>query len=345
MKRINNGNRGIYSILIIAAILITGIMIGLNILQQMALDGNSGDDGENQSYEKHIAMIVRDSSDVFWQSVYEAAKATALEQGIYIENFGMELNQEYSTEELVEMAIAARVDGIILEADSSERMTELINEADSLDVPIPVITIGSDAAESQRKGFVSANDYALGRTYGSQVLKMLSERGQKVVVLLPSDNENPKPNLVYSGISEVLGSSSLDLKLSAKFTGENDEFGAEEQIRNLLLSEEERPDAVICLSAVDTISTYQSIIDYNLVGKVKIIGTYTSTEIIEGIRKGSIYSTIAVNAEEMGSKAAEGMCDYLINDHVSAYLPVQSEVVSLDNAENYIEEGKSERNK
>jgi len=340
MKSSSQGNRGIYSILIIAAILITGIMIGFNILQRMALNDNGTDAGENQSYEKHIAMIVRDSADEFWQSVYKAARKAGMEKGIYIESFGEELNEEYTIIELMEMAIAAKVDGIIVEADNSDRMIELINEADSLEEPIPVITIGSDADGSQRKSFVTANAYAQGQAYGSQVLEVLEESGQEVVVLLPLDSQNSQPSMVYSGISEVLGSSPLNLKLSTRFTGENDEFGAEEQIRNLLLSTTERPDAVICLSAVDTISTYQCVVDYNLVGTVKIIGTYTSSEILKGIEKGSIYSTIVVDAEEMGTEVADTMYKYLTNEYVSDYLPaqVQFEPITQENVESYMEE-------
>lgn len=333
MKKSEDGHKGIYSILIIAGVLIVGIMIGFNILQQMALNENSSDDSDNQTYDYHIAMIVRDSSDVFWRSVYKAARAAGKEQGIYIENFGEELNEGYTTTELMEMAIAAKVDGIILEADNSEQMVQLINEAD----PIPVITIG-EVKGSQRKSFVSASDYGLGKMYGNQVLQVLKERKQEVVVLLPSDSENSQPSLVYTGISEVLASSSLDIQISTKLTGENDQFGSEEQIRNLLLSSTERPDAVVCLSAVDTISTSQCVVDYNLVGTVQIIGTYTSPEILKDIQKGIIYATVAVDAEEMGREAAEGMYDYLTTEYVSDYLPVQSEVVNQDNVANYIEE-------
>ena len=336
-------NKKVFSILIIAAILITGIMIGFNILQHMALNENNGDAGENQQYDYHIAMIVRDSSDEFWQSVYKAARNAGMKNGIYIENFGEVLNEGYTPDELMEMAILARVDGIILEADSSDRMIELINEADNLTEPIPVITINSDANGSQRKSFVTAIDYALGEKYGSQVLEVLEVKGQEVVVLLPYDVNNSQPSLVYSGIGEALQNSTMKPDLSVEFLSANDEFGAEEQIRNLLLSTAERPDVVVCLSAVDTISTYQCIVDYNLVGEVQIIGTYTSSEILKGIQKGTIHSSIAVNAEEMGTKAADGMYEYLTNGYVSEHLPVLFERVSQENWESYIQEEQHEK--
>lgn len=338
MKKNNHGNRRIYGVLVIVVVLISGIMIGFNIVQHRALNEQKNDAGEQQFYDYHIAMIVKDSSDVFWQSVYRAAREAGMKKGIYIESFGEELNEGYTTNELVEMAIAARVDGIILEADSSAEMLQLIKKGAALDPPIPVITIGSDAAGSQRISFVTANDYELGKMYGSQVLEALKENGGTVAVLLPSDIENSQPSLVYSGISEVLGSSTIAFKLTAKIIGENDEFGAEEQIRNLLLSNTGRPDAVVCLSAVNTISTSQGVVDYNLVGTVKIIGTYSSPEIIKGIQKGIIYSAVAVNSEEMGAVAAEGMYEYLTNQHISEYLSVQSELVSRKDIKKFMEE-------
>lgn len=313
-------------------------MVGFNIVQRRALQEQNNDNGDKQFYDYHIAMIVKDSSDVFWKSVYSAAREAGMEKGVYIESFGEELNEGYTTSELVEMAIAARVDGIILEADSSFDMIELIKKGSTLEPPIPVITIGSDAAGSQRKSFVTANDYELGKTYGSQVLEALEVENGKVAVLLPSAGDNAQPSLVYSGISEVLGNSKNNFALYAKIIGENDEFGAEEQIRNLLLSTTDRPDAVVCLSAVDTISTSQCVVDYNLVGTVKIIGTYTSPEIIKGIKKEIIYSTVAVDSEEMGHLAADGMYEYLTNQHISEYLSVQSEVVSGKNIKKFMKE-------
>ena len=67
---------------------------------------------------------------------------------ILIENFGETLSGEYSTEELMEMAIATRGDGIIVQVSDEEAVSAQIDKAEEQN--IPVITIRSDAPVSKR---------------------------------------------------------------------------------------------------------------------------------------------------------------------------------------------------
>ncbi|MDL2295731.1 substrate-binding domain-containing protein [Lachnospiraceae bacterium OttesenSCG-928-E19] len=337
MKKSDNGKRKIYIPLLMLAIITIGVMIGLNVIQYRLLSETSGDAGENVSYEYHIAMITGNYSDIFWQSVYKEAHESGMELGMYVEDFGIELNEEYSVLELMEMAIAAKVDGIIVEADNSVEMQEMIQKANSQSTPIPVITIGNDATGSERKGFVGANNYALGEKYGNQILALPEEKLQNVVVLMPNDSENAQPNLIYSGINEALMKSDQEVRLTTVFTNENDEFETEEKIRDLLIGTEKRPNVVVCLNMVDTISTYQCLVDYNLVGVVEMIGNGLTPEIADGIQKGIINASVATNASEMGKTAVRGMYEYVTEEYVSDYTPVKSELITKENVGDHIE--------
>jgi ribose transport system substrate-binding protein len=111
-------------------------------------------------------LISDNRKSYFWKSVYEGAK-DALNENSYIEMLGNNLSMEYSTADLMRIAINSKVDGIILEADESAEITELINEANDAD--IPVITAVNDNNTSTRKSFVGVNSYNLGLAYGQQV--------------------------------------------------------------------------------------------------------------------------------------------------------------------------------
>ena len=58
-------------------------------------------------------MISADPSDAFWETMYgEAVRAGAeMEEPVYPEDFRAGLTEDYTAEELVRMAVAARVDG------------------------------------------------------------------------------------------------------------------------------------------------------------------------------------------------------------------------------------------
>ena len=70
-------------------------------------------------YDKYYAMITSDRELDFWQSVYKGAFEEGVKKGVYVEMMGENLSDDYSETELMEIAIASKVDGIIVYADDS----------------------------------------------------------------------------------------------------------------------------------------------------------------------------------------------------------------------------------
>ena len=92
-----------------------------------------------QKYEKHYAMITDETEKEFWDSVYKAASLEGEERQIYVERFGSNLNHSYSKPELVQIAIDAAVDGIILEGDESQELTNVIDLAQERGIPVVTV--------------------------------------------------------------------------------------------------------------------------------------------------------------------------------------------------------------
>ena len=82
----------------------------------------TGNGQESEYYEHHYVMITDDRDSLFWQSVYEGAKAEAEENGNYVEFLGTNLSKDYSETELMQIAINEHVDGIIIEANDNIAM-------------------------------------------------------------------------------------------------------------------------------------------------------------------------------------------------------------------------------
>ena len=76
-----------------------------------------------------------------WKKIYQGAKDAGKGDQILIENFGETLSGEYSTEELMEMAIAARVDGIIVQVRDEEAVSTQIDKAEEEDRKIRVTVL------------------------------------------------------------------------------------------------------------------------------------------------------------------------------------------------------------
>ena len=97
----------------------------------------------------------------------------------------------------------------------------------------------------------------------------------------------------------------------------------------------EQPDMIICLDEVITQSTCQMVYDRGLSDRIKVIGSYVTDAILEGIEEGYIDSTITIDAEAMGRMSVEALMTYLKYHMVSYYTEVDTMLVDRPLAAEY----------
>lgn len=302
---------------------------------------------ENEEYEEYgnyYVMIVNDQTSEFWESVFEGAREDGQENNVYVELLGTNLSEDYTREELMEIAIQSKVDGIIVEADESERMTELVNEATA--EQIPVVTVFGDNMASGRKSFVGVGSYNMGREYGRQVIKLCKEEAKNVLILMSGGMEGTSQNVLYSGIQETIekelpGDKSVYLDMK---TVDNERtFSAEESIRDIFMNSDRLPDIIICLDELSTSCVYQAVVDYNMVGEIDIIGYYDSLSILQAIERKVVYSIITIDTNQMGKFCVEALNEYHELGNVSEYFTVDITVIDSENVEEYLRGGADEQ--
>jgi len=298
-----------------------------------------------KTYNHYYVMITNDRKSSFWQSVYEGAKAEALKENSYIEMLGDNLSEEYSSEDLMQIAIESEVDGIILEANESSEMAALIDKAN--DAGIPVITALGDNKASTRKSFVGVNSYNLGMAYGEQVCEIEATTsnlaneldGKTVLVLMNSNADDTSQNIIFTGIQDAIKNSankSRLISIEAVAIGNDGAFAAEESIRDIFMNEGNVPDIIICMNELNTTCVYQAVVDYNKVGKINIIGYYDSDTICRAIERKVIYATISVNTKQLGMYSVDALDEYKETGHVSDYFSVDISLINSDNVNEYL---------
>lgn len=281
----------------------------------------------------HYAIISEEVDAPFWDDIYLGALEMGKEQNAYIEKFGSNLSVSYSLYDLMKIAIASKVDGIILEPNGEENIDELINEAD--EAGIPVVTVLKDAQTSKRKSFIGINRYNQGQVYGKEILELLAEGRHNIIILLNEDYKDSSQMMIYSTILEIVENRNVEVKTATVNTQST--FSSEEDIRNLIMDNQNPPDALVCLTAVDTLCAYQAIVDYNKVGKIDIIGYYDSNMILRAIEKDNVHATMTIDARKMGAYCVEALTEYKKTNHVSDYYSIDISVINKDNVMNYIE--------
>ncbi len=336
---IKEENNWIKIVVSISLIIVLSIVVFEFIFIKIQVTGiTEGDSVKGQFYDKHYVLIVDEVEDPFWQSVYAAAKEEGARENIYVECMGQGLAEDYTVNECLEVAIASKVDGILV-APEDEASEVLLKEA--MKQGISVVTLLNDSTNGFRNSFVGINSSNLGGVYGQEINRLLEEYslGEKevrIMILMDTNMTSTNQNMIYLGITEALEKKKV--KIETKVIDSAYRFGAEENIRNIVLRNNEKPDIVVCLSAVDTLCAYQALVDYNKVGEINLIGYYECKEILEGINKQIIYSTVSVDSLEMGRKGIQALEAYEKNGSVNGYFTVDTRVIDRDNVLNYLME-------
>lgn len=331
-------NLSLLAVVVMAIITIASVSVYRRLINSKFQIDATG----NTFYTYHFAMVAEPREDPFWTNVWLAAGKEAAKMDAYVEWVGNSLTEQYPLTDLMEMAIAAQVDGILVQPDGSDEMKLLIQQA--IDDGIPVITVMSDSAGSDRQGFVGYNSYDLGQLYGQQVRQALlqSPGGSRAVLLFSNDITENTQNIVYSSLMESL--EGQDVVVDVMIIDSSNVFSAEEAIRELVVSpsaeettgdELTAPDILICLNATNTICAYQAVVDHNKVGEIQILGYYDSDEILTAVEKRIIQATVAVDANRVGATCVDALMEYLHFDRTSDFTPVGLTVVTADNVEEY----------
>lgn len=286
-------------------------------------------------YSKHYVMISEDMTTSFWQSVYESAKNEAEPNDIYLEQIGNNLSEKYSMEDYLRISIASQVDGIIICPDESDNINELIDEA--ADQGIPVITILNDSIDTKRVSFVGMNSIELGLVYGNQIYKQITDGTKNIYILFHSSETNSLNDMIFNQIkktlNEQLGENRVNLQ--PYYIANDSEFDSEEAIRDIFISSNIVPDILVCMDEVDTECACQAIVDYNKVGEVKIIGSYSSEIILEAIKKNLAALTVAMDTRQLGKQSVQALMEYQEMGYVNNYYNIDLHIINNENVDAY----------
>lgn len=322
------GNRE--TVLILLGIFIVGFFVFFtnNFYKSVWKKSGLEEAEESRVYESQYEMIVGSGKNEFWQAIYESAKKTAENHNAYLEFHVSDMGTGYNEIDYMEISIAAGVDGIILEFNGEEALKKEIDKAET--AGIPVITIMNDAPDSKRQSFVGVNDYQMGQAYGEQVAALMDENTETALILLDSEKGDFEKSQIYSQISNVVmeQENGENVKIQAQNLMPENKFDIEEAIRTIFQSPEGPPQILVCMDEVTTECAYQAMIDFNMVGEVKIIGYYVSDTIREAVNKGLIPVTCTLDTEKMGKDCIEALWEYKQEGRVNSYYNVELEFVS-----------------
>ena len=341
---VNEGNRKLLIATIIMGIVLVGIIIFTIVFFYVSVrhTKNLLDSSDYGTYDNYYVMISDKGDSDFWKNVYEGALEEGEDSNAYIEKMGDAIGGEMTKEDMLRIAIDSNVDGIILEGDGNPDVDKLIGEATDKD--IPVVTVADDSGNSSRISYVGASGYNVGKEYGEQLVKCIQEKSLKsckVLILFDDTQASSFQSVIITAISESLDKNDMgeNVTISSKIVSTDKEYAAEEEIRDIFVGEEEIPDVIISLSEKNTVCASQTVVDYNMVGEVEILGYYISPAIKSSIEKNIIRSSIVVNTKQMGEYAVEAINEYKESGYASEIYMIDTQLIDSTNLDSSDMEG------
>ena len=281
----------------LAGILVLFYMIGESYCE--GLSGGSSLEEKNEVMCKYkYDMIVDSPNSSFWQAVYDCAQEWAQKNDAILELRGSGRESDYSKLDYMNMSIASNSDGIILQYSGEQGLEAKINEA--VQKGIPVVTVMGDAVHSKRQSFVG-------------------------VSLLKKNIDDMNQSQIYTQISNAAQAKAGSLQ-NIQITGKNlrltGTFETEEAVTDIFQQRDKVPDILVCMDEETTECARQAVLDFNLAGKVTIIGYYSSEDILTAVEKGVISVTCDVDTEQLGRYSIEALTAYQKDGRTNSYYNV-----------------------
>lgn len=328
--RIGSGflkNENLIKVLFLIIVLV--LFIGnLFIVREIKRTGSSV---SNKNPKYHFYFITQNSVDPFWEEVRKGAMEAAKDYNVVLEFNSPRFNNSEEEAKYLDIAILSQVDGIITHAVNNEDFIKLIDEA--YERGIPVVTVENDAKDSKRKAFVGTNSFLIGEEAG-KLIKNATNSEVKVAIIMNSDSQKDmiSKNLVINGFLHAIKNDER-IKLFKIYSSKFGIYSAEEITQSII--RDGMVNAIFTLDVINTIGVTQSIVDFNKVGNIIIVGYGSTPEIIRYIDKGIIYGSIEVNPYKMGYESVKAMVEIKEKNATSSFIDTGVNVITKDNYKYY----------
>lgn len=276
-----------------------------------------------------IVLICHVYSNPYWQYVKLGAEKAAAERNAVIEFEGPDAASAEEGIKFIDMASAAKVSGIIAYVQDEKLYKPVIDKV--VKEKIPIVTVDSDAENSDRLAYVGTDNVAAGVMGAKEMIRQLGGSGKVAIIMGGKSVKNQIERV--KGFSEYLTKNS---KIKISEIESSDSYLLEAELASKkILRKSKNIKALFCTSALDGLGAAKAILSNNLKGKVKIICFDDLPETLGCIKSGVITSTVVQRPYTMGYKAVNIIMDNISGKHTKGIFLTDVSIVSSSNVIDY----------
>jgi ribose transport system substrate-binding protein len=245
---------------------------------------------------KHVVLIAQELDNPVWRTVEKGAKEAAVQLGMKIDYRGPIRINPSEQANLLEKAIAAKPDAILLQGIMEQEYNLLIGKA--IDQGIPVITVDADEPGSRRLAYVGTDNREAGKRMGELVVKDAGGKGSIGVIIGSELAENQQLRL--EGFRSIIANTP-GFEIVAVRSSNISRIQAAKQTE-AMLNEYASIQTIVGFSSLDAVGIVEGLKATNRTG-VRVFGFDDLEETRKGIAHGEIMASIVQQPQEIGTKS------------------------------------------
>ncbi|WEK56303.1 MAG: substrate-binding domain-containing protein [Candidatus Cohnella colombiensis] len=277
------------------------------LIKVLEVDINKPQSRELPDNSYRLVLITKELDTPFWDKVKYSAIAAGVRNGANVEVWGSYNGNEQEFLKLMEIAIASKVDGIIVQGLDTEEFKQL-SMYKATEKGIPIITVANDVPinDSLRKTYVGSNHYEAGQMLARQLILDMGFAGK--VIIMASDRQEQYQRERLNGILDVLNHYE-HVKTEIIASGNSRERVV--QAMNQIMNTQPNIDGFITTTASNASALIQELGKRSQVEPYYIYSFDDSPETLTLLQQGKIDAIISQSPEVMGSESVNLMVQWL----------------------------------
>lgn len=273
-----------------------------------------------------IALVLKMNTGYHWGTIKQGADTAAREFNVNIYFYAPLQEEDVNGQiELVNQALDADVDALILAASDFKQLVEVTEKA--YDRKIPVIIIESLVDTDKIHSYIATDNLDAGRKAGNALVEIAGPKSNVAVMNFIKGTSNADDR--EKGLLEVIDQYP-DINVVAK------EYCLSNMNRAITLTKEiisknEDLDAIVALNSVSSEGVAQAVEELGLGGKVKIIAFDSTIREIDYLAEGIIHAMVIQNPFSMGYLGVKYAVEMLNGNKIDSYYKTEAKVITKEN--------------
>ena len=283
--------------------------------------------GCQQRGNKRVAVIPKATSHIFWLAVKAGAVSAGEKFKVDIEWNGPAAETDVARQvQIVDSAIARRVDGIVLAASDRQALTQVVDRAMSLGIPTCIFDSGLDSENFT--SFVATGNLEAGRMAGREMGRLLNGKGKVAMIQNVPGSVSTQDR--ETGFEEALAKEFPGIQLVQKLYGMSERAKSMAAAENILTAHPDL-DGLFGSTEPSASGSILALTSRGRQGKVKLVGFDVNETMVEAMRAGTLDAMVLQDPFKMGFEAVKTVVDKINGQRPPKRIDLPAVVVTRAN--------------